>query len=170
MPYNLDIAGWMGVAELQHIENLAQTVPENGLVVEVGSWHGRSSWAWANSIPKSATLHCIDVWPENTLEIFLTNTKDCKNISIHRTDSCLGLASLLGKQCDIIFLDGSHKNPEFMMELQLSQRLLKNGGILCGHDFHSLFPDVVNEVRNFSAKLNKPVHFCLDSSIWRILF
>ena len=41
MAYNKDILGWMTEHELQIIEKLAQRVPNEGLIVEVGSMFGR---------------------------------------------------------------------------------------------------------------------------------
>ena len=41
--YNLDIPGFMSETELIVIEELASQVPENGIIVELGCYKGRSS-------------------------------------------------------------------------------------------------------------------------------
>jgi predicted O-methyltransferase YrrM len=190
MPYRLDIVGWMPEIELKHLELLATHVPENGNMLEIGSFQGRSSWAWANSIPKSATLHCIDLWPDivvlsqfsisalngnvsiapftNNFEKFLSNTTDCSNIIITKGAS-YAVMPMLRKHCyDLIFIDGDHTNPTFKNDLQLALNLLNSDGIICGHDFSERFPDVINEVMNLSKLLGKPVMSIEDSTIWSI--
>ena len=62
MPYNLNIPGWMPEAELKILEALAQTIPRNGVMVEIGRFCGRSSWCWSRSADPSATIHCLDIW------------------------------------------------------------------------------------------------------------
>ena len=62
MPYNLNIPGWMPEAELKTIEMLAQTIPRDGNMVEIGPFCGRSSWCWARSADPSVTVHCLDIW------------------------------------------------------------------------------------------------------------
>lgn len=62
MPYNLDIPGWMPEAELKILERLARTIPEEGAILEVGPFCGRSSWCWAKSAHPSVQVYCIDIW------------------------------------------------------------------------------------------------------------
>ena len=45
--------------ELQTISQIAQDLPDNATIVEVGSLFGRSSVVWALSAP-TATVYCID--------------------------------------------------------------------------------------------------------------
>ena len=62
MPYNLNIPGWMPESELKTLEQIAQTIPRNGTLVEVGPFCGRSSWCWAKSADPTVTVHCLDIW------------------------------------------------------------------------------------------------------------
>lgn len=65
MPYNMTIPGWMPESELKILEQLAFTIPENGKMVEVGPFCGRSSWCWAKSVHPSVRVTCIDIWNPN---------------------------------------------------------------------------------------------------------
>jgi len=60
--YNLNIPGWMAEDDLKVIEELASKVPQNGIIVEIGSFAGRSSYAWSKSCDPSVTVFCIDKW------------------------------------------------------------------------------------------------------------
>ena len=60
--YNLDIPGWMPECQLQVIEKLAAKIPSESVMVEVGSYCGRSAYCWAKSVDPSVTVYCIDIW------------------------------------------------------------------------------------------------------------
>ena len=100
MPYNVDIPGFMSIRDLEVLEHLAQEVPEKGVIVEVGSFMGRSSWALAKSCENSVQVYCVDPWPTYTLSeedlesmagykegmklefsTFQKNVQDCSNIT-----------------------------------------------------------------------------------------
>ena len=57
MPYNLRIPGRFTERELWAIEAMAKSVPPGGVVVEVGSYLGLSSYAWAKSVDPSVTVY-----------------------------------------------------------------------------------------------------------------
>jgi|ERR1035437_1914522 predicted O-methyltransferase YrrM len=201
--YDIKIPGWISENELKHIELLSSMIPENGNVLEVGSFCGRSSFAWANSIPTSATLYCVDPWegviipneyqqignlgwsmskqqkfttiPDDmifigTLNDFLHNTSDCKNIITKQGYSAEILPTFTDTKFDLIFLDGDHTNPIFKSDLRLSYPLIKQGGILCGHDFIIEFGNVIMETKKFCAEHNLNLSFYPNSSIWVIKF
>lgn len=186
MPYNQDIPGWMSHDELNHIEQLAASVPEYGNVLEIGSFMGRSTFAWAKSIPPSAIIHCVDTWdalpvinldtlkgirpsvPFNTIENFLRYTEDCHNIITYQGKSVM-INDFQPRNFDIVFLDADHTNPVFHNDLISGYTLVTLGGLLCGHDFvRNRCPDVVNEVTKFAARLNLPVQTSNTSMIWAI--
>lgn len=77
--YNLDIEGFMTESELIQIEKWAHEVPANGIIVELGSFKGRSAYTWAKSCDPSVTVYCIDAFQEWYSD-FLVNTKECTNI------------------------------------------------------------------------------------------
>lgn len=194
MPYNLQIPGWMPEHELSMIEALAQHVPRNGTVIEVGSFCGRSSWCWAKSVPKSATVHCIDIWdasehpyhppvygdkdsnlgmfgmaetPQDAvgnIENFQRYTKDCPNIVAHRGASPAEFADWPRDSADLIFLDGVHHNPILHEDLWFWWDRLRPGGIFCGDDYARTHPDVIFEVRDMSMALD--LNFSVYGRLW----
>ena len=99
------------------------------------------------------------------LKRFLEYTKDCSNIIPIVGDSRKVMPTLTEK-FDVIFLDGEHKNPILAEDIELSLRLLKDGGILCGHDYSYSWPDVVTEIDKLSKLLEKEIQFYERSTIW----
>lgn len=170
---DLSIPGQMTRGELEGLETLAKTVPADGVVVETGSLYGLSSYVWATSIPQSATLYCIDPWVREQWIIDLVETKvaDCPEFCFeafqHYTRSCNNLVPVKGyspqdvadwhKPVDIFFDDSMHHNPYFQTNLRFWLKKMKPGGVMCGHDYSELWPDVPMEVDKLAAELGVKV-------------
>lgn len=191
MPYDLSIPGWMKEADLQVIEKLAQQVPAKGAVVDVGSFLGRSAVAWASSAP-TATVHCIDKWPEkgwfesphasgnpmpagdlglytgSYTGTFVKLTAQCENIVPHQgssTSPAWGLDNL-----DLVFLDAAQTLKGLTAELRFWYPRVRAGGLLCGHDFTSAerLIDVARAVMLFALPYRFNVFVPGGSTIWML--
>jgi hypothetical protein len=186
MPYNLEIPGYMSVRDLEVVEALAAQVPKGGRIVEIGSFMGRSSWAFAKSADPSVEVYCIDYWEGfNTAERqslivdyqeginydfndFQNFVKDCPNIIPIKSYST-EVKWPKNKKIDLIFIDASHKSPDIDNDIDFWMPHLTEFGVICGHDFNvKIFPDVCRAVINLSEKIDRPVHFFRESSIWAI--
>ncbi len=194
MAVNTSIPGWMTFRELDVIELLAAQVPENGLVVEVGCFLGRSAWAWSQSIPQSARLVCIDPWymgyenygkvyfeelePKfprlhgegsfDSLQEFKANMKDCSNLEIIQAISPQGI-KWDGRKIDALFLDGDHSLQSMLENFEFWLPHMQNTGIICGHDYRGPFRGVVESVNQVASRLKKEVKVFERTSIWQIL-
>lgn len=159
MQHKDEIPGQVHGVELDFIAELAAGLRPNARLVELGSLFGRSSWTWAQAKPSGATLYCIDPWRREHwicaletefkthfgLETFCRHTADCTNLVPLRTTSPDGLIDWV-LPVDLVFDDSVHSNPVFRQNLDFWRPLLRDGGILCGHDYHPDFPDVMAEV------------------------
>lgn len=176
----MSIPGQMTEGELRCLEQLAQSVSKNGIVVETGSLYGLSSFTWATSVPPEATVYCIDPWvreqwiidlvetkqpncPEFSFEQFQRYTKDCKNLVPIKAYSPQDVKAW-DKPVDIFFDDSLHHNPYFRINLRFWLRHMKPNGIMCGHDYCAQWPDVVKEVDILSAELGVQVN--VTESVW----
>lgn len=75
--------------------------------------------------------------------------------SIVKTDSVSFLKSKPDKYFDFIYIDTVHTYDHLLSELEESLRVIKDGGLLCGHDYNKeIFPGVVNAVIDFTKKYN----------------
>jgi predicted O-methyltransferase YrrM len=149
--------GWMPVSELQWLRQQA-SIHKN--IVEIGSFMGRSTIALAENTRGQVTA--VDTWagsdepehkkmlegkPEDWLfQEFLKNTTGLPNILAVRMKS-LDAASYMGPQkFDMIFIDASHDYENVKADILTWRELLTPGGLLCGHDFHTGAPGVVQAV------------------------
>ena len=181
MPYNLNIRGWMMERELKIIEQLAKNVPADEIIVEVGSLFGRSSYCWAASNPSTKVI-CFDRWGGeeewhhscdtegaptegdfNTLENFISNTKNLENITPIKVSA--PIFPDIGSPF-LVFIDLLHYNPCDWDTIMYWLPKIKKNGILCGHDMMSTFPDVIDNVNRLEVMLDQKVTTYDDSSLW----
>jgi predicted O-methyltransferase YrrM len=125
---------------------------EQKLVVEVGSFEGRSAlWIMENLIHHpDSRLHCIDTFQgsienpqdlkDGLFERFARNVGESpqrNKIIVHRKYSATGLIDLLksGHRADFIYIDGSHTAPDVLTDCVLAFRLLKPGGLMICDDY-----------------------------------
>ena len=62
MAYNEKILGWFKIADFESLEFLVKNVPENGSIIELGSFLGRSTWCMAKTCHPTVQVHCFDLW------------------------------------------------------------------------------------------------------------
>jgi hypothetical protein len=190
MPYKTDIPGFMEELELQAIEQLARTVPKHGTIVELGSFIGRSSVCWALSAP-TTTVYCIDRFKDewliynydiddeigsklnyplkhvkyNCKQEFIKNTKEIPNII--RIEGESPNIEYPGPEIDIFFLDAEHVNPSDWDNLCYFVPLIKEGGIVCGHDLY-VFEDVNINAKRLESILGTTMVHIPGTTIWML--
>ena len=169
--YDLTIEGHMMESELRQIEKWASSVPENGVIVEVGSYLGRSSVCWAMSCKPSVTVYCVDTFVDD-YDIFIENTKKFKNIIPiigHSPDNIC----YPGKDIDIFFLDAQHENPSDIDNINYFTKFMKSGSILCGHDYYPhppyYSPDIATNIKELEKRYSKPVIAHPFTTLWEFI-
>ena len=189
MPYNKNILGHMSESELTVIEDWARSVTENGVIVEIGTFFGRSAVCWAMTAPKSVKIYCGDVWPEsltltgynyrmpwyapkpnynyNLWQDFKDNVKEFSNI-IPMRGLCPQEIKYPGDPIDIFFLDAAHTNPSDWENLEYFLQFMKPSGMICGHDYSSDWPDVVENVHKLESMLNRKAKIHANGWLWSI--
>ena len=169
---NLDrarsIRGWMDDDELTW---LAEQATQATKIVEVGSWCGRSARALADHT--TGTVWCADPWNgKQVTQTKQTTTGDILvlrkpmysdvfatflgNLSDHLATGrvqVLPVKSLVAIKVlrhlapfDLVFLDGDHAYASIVPEIQQFRPLVRAGGILAGHDYGEVWPDVKRAV------------------------
>ncbi len=149
------IEGWMAESELMW---LGQQARNSSLIIELGSWNGRSSRAIADNLPADAKLLCVDTFSGSSGEPDAHKTakeregdgafmKFFANLYDHimlgrvipvRMESGNAAETLtkMGVKADMVFIDADHSYEGVKRDIQLWQPLVKDGGILCGHDYN----------------------------------
>lgn len=187
------ILGWMADLELFYIQQWAKKVPKNGVIVEIGSFMGKSAVCWATHCDPTVKVYCVDKFdedyrpttlissknqPENTsiphngqvynvYESFLENTACYKNIIPLRGN----LPSEIlypGDAIDLLFVDLSHTNPIDWDSILFFKSFMKSNSIICGHDYTSLFPDVVENAKQLSEMYGNPVECKTNTLLWSV--
>jgi len=157
--------------------------------IEVGSLHGKSSYTIAKTI-NPGILYCIDPWDnfesydtayekiieftnfpkkgtKNSLEFFLDNVQECKNILAIQGHSPQSVLQW-NKPIDFIFLDGLHQNPNDRENIDFWITKIKKGGLFIGHDYYTngSYLDIKENIKYLEHRLNKRARTFKRSSIW----
>ena len=168
----LTIKGWMSHNELMW---LADRASKHHTIVEVGSYCGRSTRALGDNCP--GVVHAVDSWPDvaaigprqtttdcdiRTYDIFKLNLDDLLQtgaVIAHRSKFVEGLFP--AKSIDMVFIDGDHTEKAVLDDIQVALKVLKPGGLLCGHDY-----DVVSKAVYSSLTGVQRMRAPKSGSIW----
>lgn len=170
---------------IEYLGEMAKTVPENGVIVEIGPLFGSSTWVLAKNAHPSVQIYSIDTWePDKWIErinkTFKNSVPFSKEAFLHYTRDCPNVTAIQGwspevvkdwdKPIDLYFDDATHGNPGFRENMDFFMPFIKPNGIVCGDDYAFRWPDIVREVDDLGDKwgvkpeikgrvwsLNKPV-------------
>ena len=139
-------------AQVATLRNLAKKAVRDGMrILEIGSWCGYSS-AILGKVARAndGLLVCVDWWRGITGEraIWLERLTDPyrqfrKRIAVEGLDDTVVsmrgrseniLPLLAEKSFDFIFIDADHRYAGALSDMRHAKRLIKPGGIICGHD------------------------------------
>jgi hypothetical protein len=138
---------------------LAQEAMTHKTLIEVGSWHGRSSRSIADNMSNSSTLYCVDHWLGSKAERDTYHQsatlkegdhafiKFSENLFDHIRKarviplrmSSRNAAELLQKQgimAGMVFIDAGHTYEEVKDDIYVWLPLVIEGGTICGHDYY----------------------------------
>lgn len=159
------ITGWMDGKELRW---LARTARSCQIIVEVGSYQGRSTRALADHC--AGVVYAVDPWDggyvnddgtqakwidtQGAAARFRANLADHlatgRVVAIPGTlEQAMSRLEALGVagRADLVFIDADHRYEPVMADIVLADRLVRPGGIVAGHDFgHPTWPGVKRAV------------------------
>lgn len=194
---NTDIPGWMNKSELSLIAKLATMVPENSLITELGTFCGRSAWAWMHNMKPSVTLDLVDVWyiqtREGLQELFdlADGSKENKELLMKlvkefnsdgsgpykAVEQFLPHNPMVRKfKCDVMEYQPD-KDPSLVfidaehtyeaVSADIQRYLKYNECLLVGHDFAPYAMDVVKAV--LDNRSNRTLISFKEASIWMLV-
>ena len=159
---------------------LAQQAQHRQLIVEIGSWKGRSTRALADHTtgcvitvdPMTGASVCqgqpeVDEFgAEHIARQFNEKLGDLigagRVIPIRmRSEEAIDFLRGLTGFVDMVFIDGDHAYECVFRDIVLYTPLLRKGGLLCGHDFARRFPGVKMAVQQLLPECTHPA-----GSIW----
>jgi len=143
------VEGWLARAEGKLLCRLAQRCTGRGVIVEIGSWKGKSTvWLGSGSRMGSQTkVHAIDphtgspehhdlfgqVW---TFHEFQRNIRQVglDDIVVPRVEASVPAASNFAEPVELIFIDGLHEYEGVKADFDAWVPKVIDGGIVAFHD------------------------------------
>lgn len=147
------ISGWMRPREL---EWLAEKAADCQIIIEIGTWKGRSTAAMAEHT--NGIVYTIDHFAGSP-DLHTTRMKECietpgsvedaarTNLAQFVSDGRVVIIAddsrtaaptlrqlLAGRFADMLFVDGDHTQPRVVDDIRTYAPFLRPGGMLCGHD------------------------------------
>jgi len=178
--------------EVDSLIELVKQIPHNGTAVETGSFGGGSAKVILDNAVNLKNLSCFDPeWADPKSpgmssyydDAWMMNFKTRWNFNRFKT--CYAHAKWLlapysnvhlipmsspydiywwNEPIDFIFEDSSHHYPQIHDTLQFWVPLIKSGGLIAGHDYHSGWPDVMREVEQLRSHLGAELH--VQGTLW----
>ncbi len=157
------VDGWFNADEGAWLAAQVKGLPPNSKVLEVGSWHGRSSRFIADNLSDGSQCICVDSWNGSSGEPDAHLTAQQREgdhahswwwcnlhehivagrvipMREHSANAAETLGHLIEKgemeKFDLIFIDGDHSAEGIKTDVEAWLPLLKEGGLLCGHDYY----------------------------------
>ena len=167
------VQGWFEIGDMIVLSALIRK-NQPMKILEIGSWKGRSTSVIILSAPENAKIVCVDSWEDgnnfddsneikgeikgiDTLEQFkkqvlaLINTyRPDVEVEFMRIDSkhfVFQYEEEFKNSFDFIFVDGDHSYVGVKHDVMGIMPMLKENGILCGHDCHVVTPGVFNYLK-----------------------
>lgn len=167
----LTIPGWMSERELLWLATMAT---ECNLIVEFGSFYGRSTtaladnckgrvWAvdpWSGNYPdnEGTAMNTVNTYVYPHFRQFLSDHIKSGRVVPHRGFS---YSFKLPYQVDMVFIDGDHREDTVHRDIDKALELVKDGGIISGHDYgHPMWYGVKNAVDSRFPKIQ------IEETIW----
>ncbi len=146
------IDGYMRFPELQW---LYETAKERSPIVELGSFMGRSTSALASGC--KGTITAIDTWQgskdpkdgthgRDVYGDFIKNMVPYPNVTPLRLSGVEAAKRFADGSIDMMFIDAGHTYEEVKEDIATWLPKIKEGGLICGHDYSELWPGVMQAV------------------------
>jgi len=153
---------------------LVENSRNDGKIVELGAWKGRSSAFLVveayNKSPK-IEIHIVDTWGGNPLDGSEDQPDDLyhkfiSNMSLlarpyqayrMTTNEAAGLFK--DESLDAVFIDADHSYEAVKMDIKNWMPKVRKGGILAGHDYNSAWPGVIRAVNEILPEAEK-IDYC----------
>ncbi|MEH1848380.1 MAG: class I SAM-dependent methyltransferase [Nostoc sp.] len=150
------IEGFMVPGQEEYLFNKVKSLPEDAVIIEIGSFKGRSTVAMAYAcIGTKRKIYSIDTWDGNNADFSERQFFDVWQQNVQSNGLEQYVIPLRGysyevlnnwykltdyKAIDFIFIDGSHQYLDVLKDFELSFSLVKNGGWIAFHDVVHTWP------------------------------
>jgi len=188
------VEGFLSLAEADQLYRLARdfTPQVKPVVVEIGSWKGKSSIMLAAGLmgKTQPRLFCVDTFsgdedpeyqrkyyaalmerdPRDLEKTFRSNIRSCglqhiaEPLKGYSFDRCRGWQQPI----DLLFIDANHEYPAVLRDFEDWSPFVKEGGVVAFHDVGGCYP---GPIRVVAEKLKSPAFgpvSAIDTLAWAI--
>jgi len=150
------IEGFMLPGQEEYLFNKVKSLPNDGVIVEIGSYKGRSTVAMAYAcIGTKRKIYCIDTWDGNDIDFPDRNFFEIWQQNLQKNGLYEYVLPLQGyshqvlsqwteltgaNEINFIFIDGSHQFLDVLKDFELSFPLLKEDGWIAFSDVVPTWP------------------------------
>lgn len=143
LPINL-VEGHLTILEGLSLKELASQVEDFGVIVEIGSYKGRSTCFLGSGKKSTVKIFAIDSWDSqdmsnnegDTKNTFLENTKGIQNLTpIRGNSNDVKVISEIPQLVDLIFIDANHNYDFVKQDISIYLPKLKPGKLIAFHDY-----------------------------------
>lgn len=182
--YKIDdtIPGWSDVEKLKGLAELASNVKEGGLIVEVGSFCGRSAYAMGMNKDDSVKLLCVDMFIDEWLtnrkvedypgtetcygdksqmysyDTFIRNTNEVKNLDTIRMVFPYDEEYFsFNKKIDLLFIDATHTYDAVRADIEQWCPHLKDDAVVVFDDYCDQFQGCIDAVNEYAQSVGSEI-------------
>ncbi len=179
--------GWLGHGNKKFLKQCVEDTSIK-VIVELGSWYGKSAQYMMKTATHDLTLICVDIWSAQDIESgnqviknekfgdmvrehplyqnFISNLWDYADKVIPIKDTTINGLKLIhekGIEPDVIYIDANHTYNDVKAEITLSRQLFPFA-IICGDDWN--WSGVERAVKEMAETLQ--VDFNRDQNFWML--
>lgn len=120
---------------------------------ELGSFIGESALLIA-SFPFVKKIHCIDNFRDRERHKKMLARMSHLNhkVEIHDCDTQSFYETMPEGHFDVVYVDADHRYEMAKKDIEFALRAVKEGGFVCGHDYHFAHKGVVRAVDEFLSE------------------
>ena len=124
------IKGWMDLCDMKWLFNQSLKM-KNSVIVEIGSWQGKSTSSILSAMDRNNVIYCIDTWKGtqgengfyNDVNVAFENFKKNiekfnKKVNIIKEDSISALKYFEKESIDWLFLDADHSEEAAIKDIE----------------------------------------------------
>lgn len=174
----VDWTGYLYHAEVDALQELARSLPENAHIINIGAGNGTSGLAFMEARP-DLRVTTIDIQLESSPFGCLAGEEavfrsagfwgDPRHEQIHGDSKVVGAHWLNTREpVDLVFVDGGHQEHEAWGDISYWRECIKPGGILVVHDYEKsekIWPGVDRAVRRAIKEYGDPIILQVETLI-----
>lgn len=166
------VPGWESPAEQELLVKLAQAVPQNGAIIEVGAEYGMSASLFCFGAKSNVEIISYDLFPGDMIQIHESNLTEAGFYGVSeriRSDSSEAGRNWSTNDLDLVFIDADHSYAGVRADIEAWTPHVKVGGRVAFHDCIYAANFHADHLYQFDIMRAISEWFVRESQSWRTL-